>query len=133
VPVLVKRSSWHYRLINFYYNDKYKPDHPVLCKYFWTVVLFSVITVVISPFLLGALVVMGINGGYRHFFPKDEEKAAEKKLLKAREKIQKEDAREAKRLERDLYKEPSLLRSFLRAKKDKVCPLIEFVDEEPTS
>lgn len=131
----VSRSSWHYKLYNFLWNawekaggmgwvvdyvtERRKPrlhaqHYPnSLCAYFWFVVLsligvpalflsLTFVTLLCSPFLVLVLLTIYITD------KRDERRKANGTYNK--------------------YKEPGLLSQFVKAKKSKVCPVIELVD-----
>jgi len=104
----VRKSSWHYKVWRWS-NGKEEPTN--LCAYFWHVAF--VLLICASPlgwiaFLLAAI---GAAGEWLQ---------------------DKWDARSYRRGPRPpkVPREPGLIRSYLRAKKARVCPLIEFVDED---
>lgn len=140
----VHRDSWHYRIWSLGRPSRHTPRN--LCRYFWYIALLVLIGLTItalaiagivglvyvvftSPFesliavLMGAAIIVGIIllvgiGGYlveRHEKKKEDERIREDRVRMGLEEPQPP-------------KEPGLIRSWLRAKKKKYCPLIEVVD-----
>lgn len=153
----VSRNSWHYRLYRYFFNlwsvsfnddpwegikyalrirkSHYTNPRPTsLCSYFWSVVGVTLLVPVWLLFLLiiGLAIVLFAVLAAWWLLP----------VLKIKEK----NREEIERLENELYageiswdeywrrkrqletKTPNLFLSFLKAKKDKVCPLIKLVD-----
>ena len=131
----VSSSSWHYRVWQFTHENPEKAKPTNLCRYFWRI--FFTITIpacIVGLALAGvawliylfathpwALVwtILGVGlfvavcySGYRYDL---------------REKRLKEERR---LLPPEPPKEPGLVRSFLKAKKQKMCPLITVVEKE---
>jgi hypothetical protein len=101
--VKVRRTSWHYRIYCFYrdlYEFKGEPQN--LCRYFWATMGLSTFTALITPLVAVAWIGANVHDLYRSVRP-------------------------AKNKPKKTTQEPGLLRSFLRAKKQKVCPRIEVV------
>jgi len=94
----IRKSTWHYRFIMIHTTP---PKN--LCSYFWTLVSFMVVWFLLWWLFVLAFVVIRISDWL--------ESGADKKP-----KVTK------------IPKEPGLIRSWVSAKKNKVCPLIEFVE-----
>lgn len=125
----VRTDSWHYRLFKMTYNRGLPPSKLNLCRYFWKVVwggtIFALL-VSLGGMVLGgvvslvylypikALMVLGVVVGGAGLIVF---------LFWVGEKFD----QWYYSLDR-LQKEPGLIRSYLKAKKDKVCPLITFQD-----
>lgn len=126
----VRRDSWHYKLYKFGHGGSFPPGTTNLCKYFWgafwglfmgaffTSVLSFIVYVIGYVFyhhtgtsftVLGVLVALGLSIYLRY-------------RVKSR--------RRDRRVEEGHYgePEPGLLRLYLKAKKEKACPFITFVD-----
>jgi hypothetical protein len=128
----IKKSSWHYRMHRMF-NGGFGPGYKSLCTYFWgtvgTTLLVGValpvssviiLGLMLAPFvylftgnleIIGAVVagsfldiiaLFGFWAWYRHTHPS----------TKLR-----------------VEKEPSLVVEYLKAKKRKVCPLIEYTND----
>ena len=121
----ISKQSWHYRLL--FKLDLKIPNN--LCGYFWKVVRTILICVILSPLLViagvGLLVVGGIVWlGDRYGWWKAIEAWQTRRYLR---KVQaKEDAK--RKATEAPPKQPSLFVAWLKAKKQKICPLLEFVD-----
>lgn len=122
----VKRSSWHYKLYcvtqefwrgdgpfflwefirgkenPYYYNPK------SLCSYFWATVLSCIAIPILSILILLCLLVLGIVFVIAYPF------------LRCKKRFKKNST---------VAKQPNLAISYIKAKKNRVCPLIELVDE----
>mgnify|MGYP000427424455 CR=1 FL=1 len=150
----VNKNSWHYRAIteetlgvtgvgsNFVSSS--------LCIYFWQVVssivfkgavLLGVLPVVLAvsvvlplSSLVGSMVTGNIIGGDLGLIILLAEMVATMVgllLLGCGALIDKyRDYRYEKFMEEPIDKEPSLVAQYIKAKKDKICPIIEFVEEE---
>lgn len=129
----IRSDSWHYRLWRFGRESPY--SKPVdLCRYFWHILLVKIMlplalvavvlllfglliyviatNLVISTMValgIGALIVLVIFGVVL-----DRRANAKEALYGPKPKK---------------VKEPSLVREFLKARKQKICPLIEVIDE----
>lgn len=130
----VSRNSWHYRLWK-YGREPYGGEPRDLCRYFWHILLMKILVpiVVIGLVITGivailvsvwnhpldaaivvgialGLVVLLVAVGYFH--------------------QRREDREEERRNSGAPRKEPGLARQYLAARKRKLCPLIEVVDEK---
>lgn len=136
----IKTSSWHYRLINFFFSKTPRS----LCPYFWKVVGALIIAATISTALFGVvfgtgmlfLKQFGVTSGF-WFFAGSPVIGAISIVVGIvvmiaffelsdyiNDKIKKAIAN-TKPVE---DKEPSLVVSFLKSKKEKICPNLKFVD-----
>jgi hypothetical protein len=121
----IRKSAWHHRFYTFgfeTYSETYQPVN--LCSYFWRIVAGLCKSLLIAAVALGLLtiaayalytypvVVLGSAGFVMAFIVVGTNWTRIKNFL-CRTKV---------------TSEPGLLRSYLKAKKDKVCPLITFVE-----
>lgn len=144
----VKRNSWHwklYSLMRMSWNDwpgvvfeialrKKKLDTrwipSSLCAYFWFIVA-SVVAMPIALVFIGvSLLIFGITAPIWYPIYKYIDRLDEKKSQARVERLRK--LREGEISIEEYYAEPekgdSLFFSFIKAKKDKVCPLIDVID-----
>lgn len=131
----VSSKSWHYKLWRFGRESDSQPRD--LCRYFWHLALVKVLipavilalavtgivllgiliwenptttAIVVAIVLLGAALLAGLGYlGYR-WYQRSEQKKAERRLLPL-----------------EPPREPGVMRSYLIARKRKVCPLITVV------
>lgn len=137
------KKSWHY-LLNKLYFSSVKYGHTVsLCKYFWMTVcsifasliflLFAIIvtSILVSPYVNFIDYIFGLN---LNFYTKEAiyigftfnfifgfvviSVFVKEWYIEYREKNPKFKS----------FKEPNILISFIKAKKSKICPMIEFKD-----
>lgn len=103
----IRNTSWHFRLINWACKDGNYPKS--LCAYFWAVVglvlLWSVCLWWLFP-----IVLLIEKLGYHPEDPKSKEHKEPK-----------------------VHKGPGLLRAYVSAKKQRVCPLIHVVEPPDAS
>lgn len=114
----INKKSWHYRLLKFM-----EADVPTsLCPYFWKVVFLTIFAVVFSAFFIaGALVIYIID---KIDATKDAKlKALSQEAMKTGDWSKYDAFLHPKRKTK---KEPGLIRAWLRARKEKVCPKLEF-------
>lgn len=134
----VNRNSWHYRLWRWGRDDRYshKRSEPRdLCRYFWHIAIVKMLLPLIGASLIVAgivaivikaandpltvgLVILAILGGLAVAFGLAE-------FFDRRA-----DLRQRREWDPSLRKEPGIVRQYLRARKRRICPLIEVVDEE---
>ena len=126
----ISRRSWHYRLLRKLYMDV--PDN--LCAYFWKTVfvllLIPAVIVSVCAVVFVALVPAIVFGAYLLGFPYYGDPVVISVIVGLvevfilgcilREQIQ-------TRTAFDPPRPPSLVREYLMAKKQKVCPMIEVV------
>lgn len=138
----VSKSSWHYRLWSW--GKDGKQATPInLCRYFWFIVLIIVTpivlvslalfgvgfiiwliysnpvtsAIVVGCLILAAALIVGVSYfAVKHEEKKERERDEQFQALMRGEEIPKEE------------KQPSIFRTWLAAKKQKVCPLIKVVD-----
>ena len=137
----INKKSWHYRIVKAYesYEWQIKTN---LCGYFWQVVkasllftlLFTAVmfwswngiyTVFVTPingFLLGAAIVWWVFVGM--ILGSSSSAIGSTHWLQTPIRLPKR----AQRVKP--YKEPSLLRKYMKAQHDKVCPTLDFVVDE---
>ncbi len=111
----INSDSWHYKFYSLGHGEGLVPDRTNLCSYFWRTMLGLGIATFIVVFTLCFLVFIGFMA-YNHtagFFMVVGGIVAFLGLLFLNEYW------------RDT--EPGLLRAYLRAKKERVCPLVEIV------
>lgn len=143
----IKRTSWHYKLHNFW-DEGRVPRDMTLCGYFWKTVwllVCSITIIVVAPLIASLLLVAvaGIALTLVGIQPPDPTTlagfftcivvgavaclvvtGAVAAFIKLKGKPH------AKELSTNWKeREPSLLEKYLKARKDKYCPLIEFIDE----
>jgi hypothetical protein len=103
--VKINKKSWHYKYLVWLHKDEFYLPRS-LCGYFWLLVAsLTIIPVVLV--LVGIPVVIAIGIG---------------ELLKRLH-------RKLNRNRKSVVHQPSIVVEFVKAKKRKVCPIIEFVDE----
>ena len=127
----IRKNSWHYWLYELGHSRLFVPESTNLCSYFWRVV-WGAVTIAFA-----AGVVIGIVGGigvlfYNHTFVAFTILGG---LVSGglliwlcyyiREKL--DDRQWDNRHQKP---EPGLLRSYLKARKNKVCPIVTFGDTE---
>lgn len=141
----INRNSWHYRLWSVGRPSNHKPRN--LCRYFWYCVFVSVLGLVISGLAFGGLVgliyliatnptefaigtgmlilIVGVAAGSVWMI--------QKMIARKREREEERRRRIREGLEPPPVpkppKEPSVLLAFLKAKKERYCPLIQVVDD----
>ena len=131
----IRKTAWHYNFYNFSFEHGAHgaPEKTSLCLYFWRTVfgmfkiLFIVVAVLVILFSIGAVIynwpLASLGGGAVgavciltvHYWSRMRN-YVNKTLYRTVDEVEE--------------REPGLLRSYLKAKKDKICPLIEFVEEE---
>lgn len=116
----VSKKSWHYRLLHQTMEGCPEFEYNNLCSYFWAVVSTLIVKIPIIIFLALILVVTSPIWGVvcLGFYLYDRR---DRRLRKSAGLNPWQDWPEPE-------KEPSLLRAWLRAKKEKVCPMIEYED-----
>lgn len=101
----ISRRSWHYRVAKWYLGQSPMPR--TLCGYCWLLVvgipvtsaIFVVCAVVCAPIIFIIVLAMGAS-----------------------------DAVRASRRARSSSPQPSLIRAWIRAMKQRVCPILEWTD-----
>lgn len=119
----VSKTSWHYKVLTG--CTGIKPSQS-LCVYFWQVMFATVFAAPILLMLLGVFLLMeGLKWlAVKSVKPVTALGAWAWSLFPEKRQKQPNDPPPF-----SPPKEPGLLRSWLTAKKEKVCPLIEFTDE----
>lgn len=107
----ISTKSWHMRLARFL-QPSYKPRN--LCQHFWMIVGMTLFGLVAGAAVIVCL--PGIAAGALLYGIWEGGKWLRNKLLKRESRPP---------------KPPGLLVSYLKAKKEKFCPLTELEDEEP--
>ncbi len=113
----LSRSSWHYRFLTFAERCDLSPRGVLptdLCSYFWTLV-FAAFMITVAGMLLAAVAVIALVGSPLLLV------AGGCVYLWKRFGVRRNG-------EPNFTRPPSLFGAWLRAKKDKVCPLIEWED-----
>ena len=123
--MVIKENSWHYRVYEFGYSalDRWPPSETNLCRYFWRVMWGLFLgTMMVTV----ALLVLGLLGTalYNFTFITLTVLGVIAALIGAGIAYDRRPYKEKVKVE------PGLLRLYLRAKKEKVCPLVEFVAPE---
>ena len=129
--MIVNKSSLHYRFWERTYAGATPPTNTNLCRYVRRIVLAGIFATALASYcaVLTGYVLYGVlyHGFYLHTkiaFIVLGILAALASMVAA---IRYERKRRAERLaEEPKKREPSLLRQWLSAKKQKVCPLVEF-------
>lgn len=125
----IRRDSWHYRLYRAG-SDRFPPPETNLCRYFWRVVWGATAVTLVCSMVGVILAVVGF-AVYEHPLASLTVVGTVAAIVGAallfvhlRERL--EDRRWAAGHAEP--RPPGLLRAYLKAKKDEVCPLITFVD-----
>src|SRR5688572_12688718 len=130
----VRKSSWHYRLWRFG-RESHTSQPRDLCRYFWHLALIKVLL----PTALAAMVLTGIITVLVVIWNNPLEAAITVALtvvtvglvvgivLLARRRHQASEREEP--LGPPPKKEPSVLSQFISSRKQKICPLIEVIDD----
>ncbi len=123
----VRTNSWHYKLYRFG-SDAFLPSQTNLCRYFWRVVWGAFIGTLLCA--AGVSIVVAVSYAFYRYtatsFMVFGGIGAAMGLGVLTFHI-KERWDERKWAVGGVKPEPGLIRSYLRAKKDKVCPLVTFV------
>lgn len=106
----ISKQSWHYRMLVVMRNDSTPPD--TICAYVRNVVGFGLVCLLLSPLIGLVLVWLKVEPAFDWALDKFIDALPRRKYQPA-----KPEAPE------------SLWRAWLRAKHEKLCPLIEFKDE----
>jgi hypothetical protein len=125
----IRRDSWHYRFYEVSFN-MWPPERTNLCSYFWRVAYGIVLYVALGAcvlFILGATGYALYNHTVASLIVAGVTVVLLGLILLG---IYVDDELALRRSEPG-YR-PGLIRSYLKAKKEKVCPLVKFVDP-PTS
>lgn len=132
----IKKNSWHYRLWCLGRSGTSQPHN--LCKYFWHLAIIKiVIPIVLATFVLlgvGALiwVIWGhpVQTGLALLLTVvalllliGVVKLIERMVQRHHEKVMLAEPKPK------VVKEPGVVRTFLKARKQKMCPLIQVVDD----
>lgn len=116
----IRKSAWHYRFYTFGFESYYEGRITAnLCSYFWRTVWGMFKTLIIFAILSGIVIGLGSIVYQFPFYSSSAVVALVILIVGSHYKWRIPRRDSAKR-------EPGLLRSYLKAKKDKVCPLIEF-------
>jgi len=135
----ISKNSWHYRLWMLGRDSTSRPKN--LCKYFWHLAIFKILL----PFVLGSFVLLGIGALLYVIWGHPAVTAITilatllcvglvVGLIELGQRLY--DKHQAK-VELALLnpeppkpkKEPGVLRTFLKARKQKMCPLIQVIDD----
>ena len=140
--LLISRNSWHYRMWSAGRSSYDRPRN--LCRYFWYIfgqvaillflaglalvglgaLLYAFVTKPVTSFIVTGSIILGIGllwvliYGMIKYFRRMEEK--DRQHLEALRRGE---------IPHPKPKEPSALRLWLKARKEKYCPLIEVVDK----
>lgn len=133
----VSRKSWHYRLYTIlvsmwtegpmiFGGDRTTHRPRDLCHYFWTIVWLTIL----APVWIVVALVFGIILGIAFCFYWPWMKFVYPPIRRRRQKKKAERAEERRLagLKEEEPKEPGLIKSYLLARKQKVCPMITVVD-----
>jgi len=126
----IKNDSWHCWLYEAGHGG-HAPEKTNLCRYFWRVVAGASFVAGICAIYTAAIVGVGVMF-YLHTFFMFAVLGGIAALLGGIYLYWRFEERAWKRTRVPGYQEPEpgLLRSYLRAKKEKVCPLVKIVDAE---
>jgi hypothetical protein len=128
----IRKNKWHYHLYTMGFENAYCGEGPTnLCSYFWRVVYGTIKVVIIAAVLLGILFGAGVIIFKWPFESSSLIVAVALCITFSYNQVRIKNFFYAKRhreFVNDEVREPGLLRSYIKAKKDKVCPLIEFVE-----
>jgi hypothetical protein len=118
----IRKSAWHYKLFTTSFESGFSAaTESNFCSYFWRVVggMLKILCVIVVALCL----LLGI--GYMIFqFPLYCAGGAFAAIAVINA------PRVVNLVRGGASKEPGLLRAYLRARKDKICPLITFVDDD---
>ena len=120
----IRENAWHHRFYRWGHLNDFVYGQTNLCNYFWRVVLGICIMVFIGTVLAAAVSGLGIVF-YKHFLPSCIVTVIIAATFGAL--CFKSNLNHKRRLAGYKKPEPGLLRSYLKAKKDKVCPIVTFV------
>lgn len=124
----IRKDSWHYKLHEKSYSEhRFPSSNTNLCKYFWRVLGGAIHTAFVAA-VIG--IVLGVIGllFYKYTLISVSVVAAGVAIVGLFALyVYISDRKHAPGYQEP---EPGLLRSYIRAKKAKVCPLITFVEEE---
>lgn len=127
----IRRSAWHFKFFTMGFDSGYDGEKASsrysrynLCSYFWRVVAGMLKVVCIVLVLLA--IVVGAGSALYHYPLVFAGLALAVTAGVNAPRIFRRGSKQAQ--EPKEPKEPGLLRSYIQAKKDKVCPLIEFVE-----
>ena len=126
----INKNSWHYKM-NYEFSERLPKT---LCSYFWTTVIRTLLLLVFSAAILTTLIILisplALLFDIKH--PMQEVSFSIYGLMFALflclfigAKV--ENYKRNKYLIRP-YKKPNILWDYLKAKKEKVCPFLEFED-----
>lgn len=127
----IKTNAWHARFIRATWCEMFDADMPrSLCSYFWILVFSTVFSVLLSALALALSPILGpvlgavwLYGRWEEW--KKEQQAREYEAAKREGRLDEYNAKYFGKKEKK-RKKPGLLRSFIKAKKQKVCPLIQY-------
>lgn len=126
----INRKSWHYRLQRRMWNTI--PNN--LCSYFWKLIWSLIVTstalTVMAVFILGIVYPL-VSYWFSNEYWKSLSIATWMITLTIATIVGSDELKLYYRDKRanEPVKEPSVFVSFVKAKKAKICPLIEFIDE----
>lgn len=125
----IKKSSWHYRL-HKKMTGGFAPEYRSICSYFWGTVFMSCIAFVVIPMIAAFAALLALTP-FIYFFTGDPGIIPLAIIFGSLEIIllllfgyRRWSNNRAPKI-----KEPSLVVEFIKAKKSKICPLIEYVED----
>ena len=144
--MIVSKKDWHYKLYAFWMTclnfDRNGPlmlydlilrkesldqpnTPPDLCRYFWSIVGLTIVSIIIFPILTALVAIVFLVGGilYLGTLPVRKYRASETHRVRQGKRKQ---ARHEAYLRRQ--ENPGLIWTFIKSKKHRVCPLIELID-----
>jgi hypothetical protein len=127
----IRKDSWHYKLYEKSYSEhRFPASNTNLCKYFWRVIGGTIYLAFCIAVICAVLIGLGFLF-YEHTLISVSVVAVGVAIVGLCVLYtyisDRADLRHALGYQEP---EPGLLRSYVRAKKAKVCPLINFVEEE---
>jgi len=129
----IRKNSWHFNLYTMSFSSGWGGETTNLCSYFWRVMSGMFKALFIIAFLLTVLAGLG---SIIYQFPLVSLPALGLAavcilIMRYRARVRNDVTSERYRTRSEGYEkpEPGLIRSYLKAKKDKVCPLITFVEK----
>jgi hypothetical protein len=125
----VRKSAWHHWFYGFGFEHcQWQPETTNLCSYFWRTVWGVLKTLIIIAVAGAILTVAGMCFYSAPWFSIGCVAAVGVVIAVASNWSTIKYRLNPGRYDSESAPEPGLLRSYIKAKKDKVCPLIEFVE-----
>jgi hypothetical protein len=122
----ISESAWHYNLYRMGFDGGHASGTANLCSYFWRTVAGGLKALCFVGFLLAIVVLAGMVIFQHPWWCLAAVAVIAAVILYIEYGPTDLPHRDGTPLE--TIREPGLIRSYIQAKKDKVCPLIEFVE-----